>query len=104
MNETYWIGNEGETFTIGQKGFLVEISNAVKGTCYIHMRNRPACDGVTGAPILDGHCGTHGDTSTYGLGMCVVQRIAKNGRAFVRELLGSELDAALEESGYPDLE
>jgi len=32
-----------------------------------------------------------------------VERVAKNGRAYVRELEGAELVAALDELGYPEL-
>ena len=67
------------------------------------LRSTPAHTNQSHEPRLHGWCGTYNDLSTSARGMVRVERMAKNGRAYVRELEGDELAAALEELGYPEL-
>ena len=100
---TMWIGPD-ENLNVGSIGFLIEISNAISGYERYELRDTPPYTNQSHKPVLDGWCGSYNDTSTYGKGMWVVERMAKNGRALIRELEGDELQAALDEFGYPDLE
>lgn len=97
-----WIGPD-ENLQVGDKGFLINVSNAIKGTDTYFLRDTPAHTNQSHEPRLRGWCGTWNDTATYGCGMWEVTRVAKNGRAFIRELEDRELFDALEEFGYPDL-
>lgn len=103
MTSTRWIGNESDAFTVGQVGFLVEISHATKGWTRYEVREHPPKTNQSFKPMLRGWCGSYNDVSTYGLGMVRVERVTKNGRAFVRELTGGDLVHALDDLGYPDL-
>lgn len=100
---TMWIGPD-ENLKVGDQGFLIEISNKVSGYERHELRDTPPYTNRSHEPRLEGWCGTYNDTATYGKGMWVVDRVAKNGRAFIRKLEGDDLEAALEEFGYPDLD
>ena len=97
-----WIGPD-ETLSVGDVGFLIRFSNAIKGSERYEIRDTPAHTNQSNQPRLEGWCGTWNDLSTDACGMAKVERMAKNGRAFIRNLDGDELQAALEELGYPDL-
>lgn len=99
---TMWIGPD-DRLTVGDFGFLVHIENPVKRTEHYELRDTPPTTNQSYQPVLNGWCGSYNNTSTYGRGMWKVERMARNGRAFVRELEGDDLAAALEEFGYPDL-
>jgi len=103
MSTSLWIGTESDAFTAGQTGFLVKIEHATKGWTRYDLRGHPPKTNQSFKPMLYGWCGSFNDVSTFGRGMAVVERVAKNGRAFVRELAGEELHAALDDFGYPDL-
>lgn len=98
-----WIGPD-ESLTAGQIGFLVEHHDTLAGWRRYDVRDLPARTNQSLEPRLHGWCGSFNDVSTHARGMVRVERIAKNSRAYVRELDGDELAAALEEFGYPDLE
>jgi hypothetical protein len=98
-----WIGPD-ENLNVGDKGFLIKISNPVSHYERYELRNTPPYTNQSHQPVLEGWCGSYNDTSTYGKGMWVVERMAKNGRAFIRKLEDEELFNALEEYGYPDLD
>lgn len=97
-----WIGPD-ETLAVGQVGFLIEKRQTMKGWTRFELRDTPAHTNQSNEPKLHGWCGTYNDLSTHGRGMVRVERLARNGRAFVRALEGEELAAALEELGYPEL-
>lgn len=103
MSTTHWIGTEHDQFTVGQVGFLVEVSHHTKGWRRFDLRDHPAKTNQSFQPRLNGWCGSNNDVSVTASGMVRVERVARNGRAFVRELEGEELAAALEDLGYPDL-
>lgn len=100
---TMWIGDESSAYKVGDKGFLVKTTNESQGWERIVLRDTPAKTNRRFKPTLYGWCGSYNDVSTYGEGVGVVERVAKNGRAFVRVLEGSERLAVLEEYGYPEL-
>ena len=102
MSKTRWIGPDDQ-LSVGDVGFLVEYSNAFKHSEQYALQDSPAYTNVSHQPQLYGWCGTWNDTSTNACGMVKVERVAKNGRALVRPLEGAELQAALEELGYPEL-
>ena len=54
-------------------------------------------------PRLIGWCGSYNNISTSGCGVWKVTRIAKNGRMLIQEATAEEVEAFLEEMGYPDL-
>ena len=99
---TRWIGPD-ETLSVGDIGFLIEKSHNTAGWERYELRDTPAYTNQSRQPRLDGWCGSYNDLSTSACGMVKVERMAKNGRALVRELEGDELAAALEELGYPEL-
>ncbi|MBK6287187.1 MAG: hypothetical protein IPF49_06015 [Gammaproteobacteria bacterium] len=98
-----WIGPD-ESLTVGQVGFLVEHHNTLAGWRRHDVRDLPARTNQSLEPRLHGWCGSYNDISTHARGMVRVERMAENSRAFVRELEGDELAAALEDLGYPGLE
>ena len=97
-----WIGPD-ETLSAGDVGFLIAKTNVLRSSTRHELRNTPAHTNQSHEPRLHGWCGTYNDLSTSARGMVRVERMAKNGRAYVRELEGDELAAALEELGYPEL-
>lgn len=99
---TMWIGPD-ENLAVGDKGFLINTSNPIKGSDTYFLRDTPAYTNQSHEPKLHGWCGSYNDTSTYGRGMWEVVKVAKNGRAQIKELEGVDLEAALEEFGYPEL-
>jgi len=99
---TMWIGPD-ETLEVGSNGFLIENSNPYDGWNRYELRDTPAFTNRSHEPRLHGWCGSYNNVSTYGHGFWVVTKVAKNGRALIKELDGDELAAALEELGYPEL-
>ena len=98
----FWVGPD-ETLIVGKIGFLVAKHHTLKDWTRHELRDAPAHTNPSHVPRLTGWCGTYNDVSTTASGMARVERVAKNGRAFVRELTGAELTAALDEFGYPEL-
>lgn len=103
MDGTRWIGIESDQFTAGETGFLVELHHVTKGWRRFELRSHPPRTNMSFVPRLHGWCGTSNDVACHAHGMAVVERVARNGRAFVRELDGEELHAALDDLGYPEL-
>lgn len=99
---TLWIGPD-DNLSVGDIGFLIEKNNTTTGVSRYDLRDLPAHTNQSHEPLLHGWCGTYNGLATYGRGIAKVERVAKNGRAFVRELAGDERDSALDELGYPDL-
>ena len=97
-----WIGPD-ETLSAGDVGFLIAQTNVLRSSTRYELRGIPAHTNQSHEPRLHGWCGTYNDLSTGARGVVRVERTAKNGRAFVRELAGGELTAALDELGYPEL-
>lgn len=101
MNDTMWIGPD--ELEPGDFGFLVFTSHYTQHWERYDLRDTPAYTNQSQEPMLSGWCGSYNDVSTYGRGMWKVERVARNGRAFIRRLEGDCLKDALEELGYPDL-
>lgn len=99
---TTWIGPD-QNLTVGEIGFLIENNDENNASSRYYLRDTPAHTNQSHEPRLHGWCGSWNNVGTYGCGMVRVERVAKNGRAFVRELEGAELTAALDELGYPEL-
>lgn len=103
MTKGIWIGQSNDTFQLGEVGFLVRLTNSIKGWDYYQLRPRPATANYSFQPRLHGWCGTTNDTSVYADGMAMVSRVLPNGRAFVIPLEGGALQEALESMGFPEL-
>lgn len=101
MKRAMWIGPAD--YAAGEVGFLVETSNPFEGSVSYALCDVPAHTNQSREPRLHGWCGSWNNVSTYGRGMARVEKIARNGRAFVRLLEGDELVAALDVLGYPEL-
>lgn len=101
MKRAMWIGPAD--YAVGEVGFLVSTSNPYQGSESYALCDVPAHTNQSRQPRLHGWCGSWNNVSTYGRGMACVEKIARNGRAFVRLLEGDELAAALEDLGYPEL-
>ena len=99
---TMWIGPD-ETLSVGDKGFLIKHKNSTQGWERHELRDTPAHTNQSHEPRLRGWCGSWNDTSTYGRGVWEVVRVAKNGRCLLSELDGDEMQAVLDDLGYPDL-
>lgn len=99
---TQWIGPD-ENLKLSDVGFLVHFKNQLKRYERYDLRDTPAHTNESHKPRLHGWCGSYNDLSTYAKGMGKVIRVAKNGRCLIQPLEGDELQAALEELGYPDL-
>lgn len=102
MSKLQWIGPD-DSLTVGQVGFLVRHHSENHGTDRWELRDTPAYTNQSHKPRLNGWCGSWNNVGTYGEGMAEVVKVARNGRAQVRLLEGEELQAALDELGYPDL-
>lgn len=101
MSTKLWIDGE---HGVGDAGFLVRISNPVKGSDRYELRNRPPTTNQSHQPRARGWCGTWNDTATHGCGVWKVVRVAKNGRVQLVEITDrSALVAFLDEHGFPDL-
>ena len=100
--KTMWIGPD-ESLSVGGVGFLIEKTHYTNRWTRYELRDTPAHTNQSHEPKLFGWCGSYNNLSTSGVGMVRVKRMAKNGRAFVEQLKGDELAAALEELGYPEL-
>ena len=100
---TQWIG-PNENLQMGDVGFLIEFSNPQNGG-YTRwdLRDIPAYTNQSCRPLLEGWCGSYNNLATFAHGMGKVIRIAKNGRCLVKSLDGDELQAALDNLGYPGL-
>lgn len=97
-----WIGPD-DSLAVGQVGFLIENHHTLNGWRRHTVRDTPARTNQSQMPLLRGWCGTYNDVSTRAHGVVRVGRAAKNGRAYVHELTGADLAAALDEMGYPEL-
>lgn len=97
-----WIGPD-ESLSVGDVGFLIEFSNALKHSENWVLRDLPACENISGKPRLYGWCGSFNDLSTNAHGMAEVVRLARNGRVLIKKVTGEKLNTALEELGYPEL-
>ncbi len=100
---TKWIGPD-ETLSLGDVGFFIEFHNENTGGERYELRDTPAHTNRSHQPRLVGWCGTYNNIGTHAAGMAKVIRVAKNGRCLVQFLEGDELQAELEELGYPDLD
>lgn len=99
---TMWIGPD-ERMSVGDKGFLIELSHGTQGWQRYELRDTPAHTNQTRKPTLHGWCGSYNDLNTYGRGVWEVVRVAKNGRCLIQELDGTARQAVLDDLGYPDL-
>lgn len=99
---TRWIGPD-DRLAADMVGFLWCKSNAIQGWDRVTLEDRPPYTNQSHQPRLSGWCGTYNDIATYAQGVWKVVRMARNGRAFIRSLSGTELRDALEELGYPEL-
>lgn len=98
----FWIG-PNDSLQVGDIGFLIERSHARHRTEVMELCDLPAHTNGSNKPRLYGWCGSYNDLSTYARGMGRVERLAKNGRAYVRLLEDEEIPPALEDLGYPEL-
>lgn len=99
---TMWIGPDPALF-VGDIGFLIEQENTNNNSVRYELRDTPAYTNKSREPMLYGWCGSYNNLATYGRGLWKVERTARNGRALIRKLEGDELEAGLEELGYPEL-
>jgi len=88
---------------VGDVGFLVERSNPYQRLQRFELQDTPPHTNQSHQPRLYGWCGSWNNFSTYGHGLHRVEKIARNGRAYVRHVSILELDMELEKLGYPQL-
>lgn len=99
-----WIGGDFDDFTVGDVGFLVNTSHDTKGWDTYQLRQHPPKTNQSFEPRVYGWCGTTNGVACYGRGLARVEKVAGNGRAYVRHLTAEEATKLLnEEFGYPDL-
>jgi hypothetical protein len=97
-----WIGPD-DGLAVGVVGFLILRSNNNDRSERYVLSDWPAQTNVSREPRLTGWCGETNNVSTHAEGLVRVERMARNGRAYVVQLAGADLRAALEELGYPEL-
>jgi hypothetical protein len=97
-----WIG-PNENLAVGDVGFLIKQTNENQGWTRYDLRITPAHTNMSRQPKLYGWCGSYNNLSTTAEGMAKVIRVAKNHRVLLEEIDGQEVEAALEELGYPEL-
>jgi hypothetical protein len=96
-----FVGDARHKFSVGDVGFLLELTPA-NGASRIELRDSPARTARSLTDVLYGFIS--GRTSVEALGVAKVTEVAKNGRGKVTTLWGSDLDAALVELGYPEID
>lgn len=83
-------------------GFLVEVDRELDGGARTYsLRQHPPRGNQSGAPTLEGWCGSWNNVSTYGRGLARIVRQARNGRICLARVPASA--AMLEYLGYPEL-
>ena len=97
-----WIGDKYSWYKLGDVGFLVEQVNK-HGVKTYSLENHPPRTNESREAKLTGWCGESYDVATYARGMARVVKVAKNGRAHVLAITGTDLEEQLELHGYPDL-
>src|SRR5262245_60415022 len=102
MSKTIWIGPTDD-LRIGDRGFLVHTQHNLRGWSHRELLDIPPMTNQSHRYRLEGWCGTTNDVAVYGEGMAEVIKLARNGRALVRELEGEPLRQALEDFGFPEL-
>lgn len=95
-----FVGDARHRFTVGDVGFLLELTPA-NGVSRIELRDSPGRTARTLTDVLYGFI--PGRTSVEALGAAKVTEVARNGRGKVVTLWGPDLDAALNELGYPEI-
>lgn len=95
-----FVGDARHRFAVGDIGFLLELTPAT-GPSRIELRDSPARTARNLTDVLYGFI--PGRTSVEALGAAKVTEVARNGRGKVVTLWGPELDAALGELGYPEI-
>ena len=101
-----WIDTHYNPTNVGDVGFLIEsTNNGYGGSVTTHyMQEEPGRTNMSHEPRLHGWLGETNNISKHAKGMARVTRVSKNGgRAFVVAIRDSELHAALEAAGHPDL-
>jgi hypothetical protein len=83
-------------------GFLVETHRELDGGARTYsLRQHPPRGNQSGAPRLEGWCGSWNNVSTYGRGLARVARRAHNGRLCLARVPATP--GLLDELGYPEL-
>jgi hypothetical protein len=95
-----FVGDARHKFAVGDVGFLLELTPP-NGQSRIELRDSPARTAFTLTDVLYGWI--DGKTTVEALGAAKVTEVARNGRGKVVTLWGPELDAALNDLGYPDI-
>lgn len=95
-----FVGDARHRFAVGDIGFLLELTPAT-GPSRIELRDSPARTARNLTDVLYGFI--PGRTSVEALGAAKVTEVARNGRGKVVTLWGPELDAALNDLGYPEI-
>lgn len=95
-----FVGDARHRFEAGDVGFLLELTPQ-NGASRIELRDSPARTARTLTDVLYGFI--PGRTTVEALGAAKVTEVARNGRGKVVTLWGPELEAALNELGYPEI-
>jgi hypothetical protein len=95
-----FVGDARHKFAVGDVGFLLELTPPT-GVPRVELRDSPART-QDWVDILFGKI--EGKTDVEGLGVAKVVEVAKNGRGKVLTLWGPELDQALLDLGYPEID
>lgn len=97
-----WAGDARHRFTVGEVGFLMELKPEY-GQKRLEVRDSPVRTAGSLDDILFGEV-SGGRTFVEALGVAKITEVAKNGRGKVQTLWGEDLDAALLELGYPEID
>jgi hypothetical protein len=105
MAKQIWI--DGDCYSnqsVGDVGYLVERTNHNRRSTTMRLQDRPPYTNQSYQPRLTGWCGETDNISVTGHGMARVVRVATNGRLMITRIHGAELSAALEQTGFPELD
>jgi hypothetical protein len=94
-----FVGDARHRFAVGDVGFLLELTPAT-GSPRLELRDSPART-QDWTDVLFGLI--EGKTSVEALGVAKVTEVAKNGRGKVLTLWGPDMEAALNDLGYPEI-
>lgn len=95
-----FVGDSRHRFKVGDIGFLLELTPQT-GASRIELRDSPARTAGSLTDILYGFI--PGRTSVEALGAAKVVKVAGNGRGQIETLWDADLENALLELGYPDV-
>ena len=96
-----WVGDSRHKFKVGDLGFVLELTPA-NGAKRVELRDSPVRTAGSLIDVLFGVV-SGGRTEVEALGVAKVIKVTPNGRGQIQTLWNEDMEAALQELGYPDI-